>query len=173
LRLRIAWYCSPATNFHHPYGMPTTFQEIHLRECSKPRDVNLLMESSISLIPHLKLPYDTKTHFVSSRTHIPIQIPMAEISPIVSPRRQLLQIVHVIQQRYTRFATHPCMPHVQAARAYQPDALSERSDIDSSVNNVGSIERRLPLSWKGAHGTESVIELESVLFSVRLTTLTP
>jgi hypothetical protein len=129
--------------------------------------------SAISLIPHLKLPYDTKTHFVSSRTHIPIQIPMAEISPIVSPRRQLLQIVHVIQQRYTRFATHPCMPHVQAARAYQPDALSERSDIDSSVNNVGSIERRLPSSWKGAHGTESVIELESVLFSVRLTTLTP
>ncbi|KAG1821837.1 uncharacterized protein BJ212DRAFT_925691 [Suillus subaureus] len=129
--------------------------------------------SAISLIPHLKLPYDTKTHFISSRTHVPIQISMAEISPIVSPRRQLLQIVQAIEKRYTKFSTHPCMPHVQAARAYQPDALSERSDIESSVNNVGSIERRLPLSWKGEHGAEPLIELESVLFSVRLTSLAP
>ncbi|KAG1831986.1 hypothetical protein DFJ58DRAFT_242119 [Suillus subalutaceus] len=129
--------------------------------------------SAISLIPHLKLPYDTKTHFISSRAHILVQISMAEISPILEPRRQLLQIAKAIEQRYTRFATHPCMPHVQAARAYQPDALSERSDIESSVNNVGSIERRLPLSWKGAHGAEPVIELESVLFSVRLTSLAP
>lgn len=129
--------------------------------------------SAISLVPHLKLPYDTKTHFISSRTHIPIKISLAEISPIASPRKQLLQIAQAIQQRYSMFATHPCMPHVQAARAYQPDALSERSDIESSVNNVGPIERQLPLSWKGGHGPESVIELESVLFSVRLTSLAP
>lgn len=129
--------------------------------------------SAISLIPHLRLPYDTKTHFISSRTHIPIQIPMSEISSIVSPRRQLLQIAQAIEQRYTRFATHPCMPHVQAARAYQPDALSENPDVESSVNNVGPIERRLPLSWKGSHAMEPVIELESVLFSVRLTSLAP
>lgn len=129
--------------------------------------------SAISLIPHLKLPYDTKTHFISSRTHIPIQISLAEISPIISPRKQLLQIAQAIQQRYSMFATHPCIPHVQAARAYQPDTLPERSDIESSVNNVGPIERQLPLSWKGSHSAESVIELESVLFSVRLTSLAP
>lgn len=129
--------------------------------------------SAVSLIPHLRLPYDTKTHFISSRTHIPIQVPMAEISSIDSPRRQLLQIAQAIEQRCARFATHPCMPHVQAARAYQPDALSERPDIESSVNNVGPIERRLSLSWKGRHDAEPVIELESVLFSVRLTSLAP
>ncbi|KAG1734128.1 hypothetical protein EDB19DRAFT_1911232 [Suillus lakei] len=128
--------------------------------------------SAVSLIPHLRLPYDTKTHFISSRTHIPIQISMADISSIVSPRRQLLQIAQAIQ-RCARFATHPCMPHVQAARAYQPDALSERPDVESSVNNVGPIERRLSLSWKGGHGAEPVFELESVLFSVRLTSLAP
>lgn len=129
--------------------------------------------SAISLISHLRLPYDSKTHFISSRTHIPIQISMSEISSIVSPRRQLLQIAQAIQQRYTRFATHPCMPHVQAARAYHPNALSESPDVESSVNNVGPIERRLPLSWKGSHAIEPVIELESVLFSVRLTSLAP
>jgi hypothetical protein len=98
---------------------------------------------------------------------------MSEISSIVSPRRQLLHIAQAIEQRYTGFATHPCMPHVQAARAYQPNALLENPDVERSVNNVGPIERRLPLSWKGSHAIEPVIELESVLFSVRLTSLAP
>ncbi|OAX37991.1 hypothetical protein K503DRAFT_800796 [Rhizopogon vinicolor AM-OR11-026] len=132
--------------------------------------------SAASLIPHLRLPYDAKTHFISSRTHLPIQIPMDEISSIISPRKQLLQIAQSLKQKSARFATHPCMPHVQAARAYQPDALSEEPDVVSSgtVNNVGSIERRLPLSWKGEHDTERpAIELESVLFSVRVTSLAP
>ncbi|KAG2157947.1 uncharacterized protein EDB93DRAFT_737015 [Suillus bovinus] len=57
--------------------------------------------SAISLIPHLKLPYDTRSHFISSRTHIPIQISMIDISPIVSPRLQLLQIAQAIEERYT------------------------------------------------------------------------
>ena len=66
------------------------------------------------------------------------------------------------------------MPHVQAARAYQPDALLEESDFTSSVNNVGYIERRLPLSWQGRYDTERpAIELDSVLFSVRVTSLAP
>lgn len=66
------------------------------------------------------------------------------------------------------------MPHVQAARAYQSEALSEQPDFVSSVNNVGSIERRLPLLWKGEQDAERpVVELESVLFSVRLTSLAP
>ncbi|KAG1747111.1 uncharacterized protein EDB91DRAFT_68611 [Suillus paluster] len=129
--------------------------------------------SAASLIPHLRLPYDTKTHFISSRTHLPVQVPMAEISSIVLPSRQLLRIAQALEQRCARFATHPCIPHVQAARAYQPDALSERPAFVSSVNNVGPIERRLSLLWKGGHDPEPVIELESVLFSVRLTSLAP
>ncbi|KAG2366109.1 hypothetical protein BDR07DRAFT_1396928 [Suillus spraguei] len=110
--------------------------------------------SAISLIPHLKLPYDTKTHFISSRTHIPIQISLAEISPISRPE------------------SSSC----KSPKPYSKDipyTLPERSDIESSVNNVGPIERQLPLSWKGSHSAESVIELESVLFSVRLTSLAP
>ncbi|KAJ8588835.1 hypothetical protein M405DRAFT_792501 [Rhizopogon salebrosus TDB-379] len=130
--------------------------------------------SAASLIPHLRLPYDAKTHFISSRTHLPIQVPMAEIASTASPRRQLLQIAQALRQKSDRFATHPCMPHVQAARAYQPDALPEEPDVASTVNNVGSIERRLPLSWNGGHDSErQVIELESVLFSVRVTSLAP
>lgn len=66
------------------------------------------------------------------------------------------------------------MPHIQAARAYHPDALLEKPDVTSSVNNVGSIERLLPLSWQGGHDAKRpVIELESVLFSVRITSLAP
>jgi len=99
---------------------------------------------------------------------------MAEISSIVSPSKQFLQIAQALEQRHARFAMHPCMPHVQAARAYQSDALLERPDVTSSVNNAGSIERRLPLLWKGGHDAEqTVIELESVLFAVRLTSLAP
>jgi hypothetical protein len=99
---------------------------------------------------------------------------MAEIASTASPRRQLLQIAQALKQKSDRFATHPCMPHVQAARAYQPDALPEEPDVASTVNNVGSIERRLPLSWNGGHDSERpVIELESVLFSVRVTSLAP
>ena len=129
----------------------------------------------------MKPPVNPKTHFISSYTLMPLRFSMTRPLMERSEKGRLIVTAKMLQERFDRYTTDPCLPHLVAAmvESASPTGVEQSGDTEPvpvgqaeseeaptaswtcAFNNLGSMEKRL----RTQHGK---ITVESMCLGHRL-----
>ncbi|KAF8548798.1 hypothetical protein OG21DRAFT_1489069 [Imleria badia] len=113
----------------------------------------------VSLERHMKPPVNPRTHFISSFTLMPLRFSLAPVLMERSEKGRLIMTAKMLQERFDRYLSDPCLSHLLAAMESmsaagvdqdlhaKPAGHAEAEEVPipwcCAFNNLGAVEKRL------------------------------
>ncbi|KAF8548796.1 hypothetical protein OG21DRAFT_1559743 [Imleria badia] len=112
----------------------------------------------VALERYFKPPVNPRTHFISSHTLMPLRFSLAPVLMERSEKGRLIMMAKMFQERFDRYLSDPCMPHLFTAMSMLPTGVDQDRNAEPvrkeeaeeapmpwwcTLNNLGVVEKRL------------------------------